>query len=223
MSSTPSAVSGPGVDDRLESWKEIAVFLRRDIRTVQRWEKSESMPVHRHVHDKLGSVYAFKSELTEWQRQRSGTESAADAELPVEVPEESTAPTEDGPADRPRWWNPLLIAIAVVALAVTVIVIRSQRTESGTAKILVLPFSDLSGDTSQEYFSDGITEELITSLGRQTEGMHVTALGSSLAYKNSPKTARQIGKELNVDYLVTGTDRKSTRLNSSQIPLSRMP
>jgi TolB-like protein/Flp pilus assembly protein TadD len=205
-SSTPSPSVDTPSGDRLESWKEIAVFLRRDIRTVQRWEKSEAMPVHRHVHDKLGSIYAFKSELADWQRQRTGTEAAAVAE-----PESAAQPASpvDGPADRPRWWNPLLIAIAVVALVVTVVVIRSQRTELGTAKILVLPFSDLSGDSSQEYFSDGITEELITSLGRQTEGMHVTALGSSLAYKNSPKTARQIGKELKVDYLVTGTVRRS--------------
>src|SRR5215831_2075173 len=52
--------------DRLDSWKEIASFLRRDVRTAQRWERRESMPVHRHHHDKLGSVYASRSELSEW-------------------------------------------------------------------------------------------------------------------------------------------------------------
>jgi TolB-like protein/Tfp pilus assembly protein PilF len=52
--------------DRLDSWKEIAAFLRRDVRTVQRWEKKESLPVHRHQHEKLGSVYAFRGELTQW-------------------------------------------------------------------------------------------------------------------------------------------------------------
>src|SRR5215813_4542144 len=52
--------------DRLDSWKEIAAFLRRDVRTVQRWEKKEGLPVHRHQHDKLGSIYAFRAELTEW-------------------------------------------------------------------------------------------------------------------------------------------------------------
>ncbi len=60
--------------DRLDSWKEIASFLRRDVRTVQRWEKKEGLPVHRHVHDKLGSIYAYRNELTEWfnARQQSG-------------------------------------------------------------------------------------------------------------------------------------------------------
>lgn len=44
-------------------WKEIARYLKRDESTVQRWEKRESMPVHRHVHDKRGSVYAYRAEL----------------------------------------------------------------------------------------------------------------------------------------------------------------
>ena len=58
-------------DDRLDSWKEIAAYMRRDATTVQRWEKREGMPVHRHVHDKLGSVYAFRTELDAWARSRS--------------------------------------------------------------------------------------------------------------------------------------------------------
>ena len=53
-------------DDRLESWKEIAAFLKRDVSTVQRWEKREGLPVHRLPHDKLGSVFAFKPELDAW-------------------------------------------------------------------------------------------------------------------------------------------------------------
>src|SRR6516164_362831 len=56
--------------DRLDSWKEIAAFLRRDVRTVQRWEKKEGLPVYRHQHEKLGSVYAFSPELAEWLNTR---------------------------------------------------------------------------------------------------------------------------------------------------------
>src|SRR5215813_4884186 len=65
--------------DRLDSWKEIAAFLRRDVRTVQRWEKKEGLPVHRHQHDKLGSIYAFRAELTEWfhTRQQSAPVAAS--------------------------------------------------------------------------------------------------------------------------------------------------
>ena len=60
---------GPN-EGRLDSWKKIAVYLKRDITTVQRWEKREGMPVHRHLHDKMGSVYAFQSELDAWMHAR---------------------------------------------------------------------------------------------------------------------------------------------------------
>jgi hypothetical protein len=54
----------------LDSWKEIAVFLRRGVRTVQRWEVTEGLPVRRHDHMKRGSVYALRSDLTLWIRTR---------------------------------------------------------------------------------------------------------------------------------------------------------
>jgi hypothetical protein len=58
-------------EERLDSWKEIAAYLNRDVTTVQRWEKREGMPVHRHLHDKRGSVYALTSELQAWRGSRS--------------------------------------------------------------------------------------------------------------------------------------------------------
>ena len=56
----------PPSGKRLDSWKEIAVYLNRDVSTVQRWEKKEGLPVHRHMHDKLGTVYAYPSEIDAW-------------------------------------------------------------------------------------------------------------------------------------------------------------
>ena len=50
----------------LESWKEIAAYLKRDVRTVKRWEKSEGLPVRRHLHQARSSVYAYPSELDAW-------------------------------------------------------------------------------------------------------------------------------------------------------------
>ncbi len=58
------------LEDRLDSWKEIAAHLNRDVTTVQRWEKREGMPVHRHLHDRMGSVYASRAELDAWARSR---------------------------------------------------------------------------------------------------------------------------------------------------------
>ena len=56
--------------DRLDSWKEIAAYLRRSVRTVTRWEREEGLPVHRHLHSKSGSVYAYKAELDAWWTNR---------------------------------------------------------------------------------------------------------------------------------------------------------
>jgi hypothetical protein len=67
--------------ERLDSWKEIAAFLRRDVRTVQRWEKKEGLPVYRHQHEKLGSVYAFRPELAEWLNTRQPTSASASASV----------------------------------------------------------------------------------------------------------------------------------------------
>jgi len=60
--------SEPG--ERLEGWKQIAAYLKRDVRTIQRWETAEQFPVRRQMHRKLGSVLAFKDELNRWVEQR---------------------------------------------------------------------------------------------------------------------------------------------------------
>lgn len=56
---------------RLDSWKGIAHYLNRNVRTVQRWEMLEAMPVHRHCHDTGHSVYAYKQEIDAWRSNRS--------------------------------------------------------------------------------------------------------------------------------------------------------
>src|SRR5262245_33925436 len=75
----PAAVPDVAPEGRLDSWKEIAAYLSRGIRTVQRWEREEGLPVHRLVHDKRGSIYARKDELAAWwdSRRRTLTNPAA--------------------------------------------------------------------------------------------------------------------------------------------------
>ena len=64
----------PGLpDDRLDSWKEIATYLGRGVRTVQRWEREEGLPVHRLTHEKRGNVYARREELAAWWESRRRT------------------------------------------------------------------------------------------------------------------------------------------------------
>ena len=114
-------------EDRLDSWKEIAAYLNRDVTTVQRWEKREGMPVHRHVHERRGSVYAFQAELAEWAHNRSRS-----------VPEDNTvaspnpsafAPPSLAPeGTRTRWKIILALTAAGVAAALG-ITFWLQKTE----------------------------------------------------------------------------------------------
>src|SRR5580700_2477561 len=72
----PSAPAASGAtpvmqSDRLDSWKEIAAYLKRGVTTVQRWEREEGLPVHRQQHDSLGSVYGYKQELEAWRQERA--------------------------------------------------------------------------------------------------------------------------------------------------------
>ena len=113
----------PKLDGRLDSWKKIARYLKRDVSTVQRWERREAMPVHRHLHDKLGSVYAYRSEIDQWWAGRAarlthepivGRESAAKS-IANDVAG-STVPTSPAPAGGSRaWW--LVMGMAAMAVA----------------------------------------------------------------------------------------------------------
>src|SRR5579884_1673110 len=58
-------------DTRLNSWKEIAEYINRDVRTAHRWER-DGLPVHRLMHEKGASVYAEPAEIDEWLAKRSG-------------------------------------------------------------------------------------------------------------------------------------------------------
>jgi Tol biopolymer transport system component len=113
-------------EDRLDSWKEIAAHLNRDVTTVQRWEKREGMPVHRHLHDRMGSVYASRSELDAWMLSRNlrpAQESANDAalpDLPAPLPDLAEA------VSRTRW---RLILPLIAAALVVVVALWLQRTE----------------------------------------------------------------------------------------------
>src|SRR5688572_31154828 len=122
MHARADEVSEQGVGDRLESWKEIACYLGRDIRTVYRWETDEGLPVYRHLHKKRGTVYAYRSELGVWRTSRGSLQA---------------------------------------------------RSAARRVMLAVLPFANLSGHPEQDYFSDGLTEEVLAQLGR----LHPERLG----------------------------------------------
>ena len=101
------------LDDRkLDSWKEIADYLDREVRTVQRWEKTENLPVHRHEHQKKSTVYAFTSELDDWRndRQPKDDPEADEAWVPESVDADDASPAASPLARRVASSEPIRIS-----------------------------------------------------------------------------------------------------------------
>src|SRR5881398_520806 len=85
---------------------------------------------------------------------------------------------------------------------------RITPMKNDRPSIAVLPFNNMSGDPEQEYFSDGITEDIITDLSK-VSGLSVIARHSSFSYKGKPLKVQQIGRELGVDFMLEGSVRKA--------------
>ena len=203
--STPSATRPDApTAERLDSWKDIASYLKRDISTVQRWERREGMPVYRHQHDHRGSVYAIRSELDRWIASRSvAVESAGTVELSDAA---SGQPTRSGPQHRS--WRPMAAAAVVVVLALGFGISRvwrlAQQGPPGIRSIAVLPLQNLSGDDSQEYFADGMTEAVIGYL-TSIRGLHVISRTSAMQFKGTQQSVPEIARKLSVDAIVEGS------------------
>src|SRR5258708_31754751 len=186
--------------ERLDSWKEIAAYLKRDERTVRRWER-EGLPVHRHMHKKQASIYAHKAEIDVWWnngRQR-------------------LEPAEPTPASKPfrLWLLAGLVAAGVLALvAFSAIRLRerflgrSDGTQPVSHSLAVLPLENLSRDPDQEYFADGITEALTTELA-QISSLKVISHTSAVQYKGTKKALPRVAQELSVDAVVEGAVQRS--------------
>ena len=105
-----------------------------------------------------------------------------------------------------------LCALALVAYVLVDRPARGVRPATDRVALAVLPFENLSGDSSQEYFSDGLTEEMTTQLSTvNPRGLGVLARTSAMRYKHTAKGAGEIGKELRVDFLVEGSVRRENQ------------
>jgi TolB-like protein/cytochrome c-type biogenesis protein CcmH/NrfG len=222
----PGPEGSPLPEKKLVSWKEIAVHLGREVRTVQRWEKTEGLPIHRHEHQKKSTVYAYASELDAWFKKRqpvddpeadaafvpdpdtvetNSTTGNGDPVVPIPVP----LPVEPPPASTGK-------RIAISAAAVAMLCLLSYGVyrwfhAAGAApdkiRLVVLPFANLSGDPKQDYFSAGLTDEMITRLGSlDPQRLGVIAATSSTALSGKP--LGEIGRALNVQYALEGSVRR---------------
>jgi TolB-like protein/Flp pilus assembly protein TadD len=201
-------------DERLDSWKEIAAYLKREVRTLHRWEAQEGLPIRRHLHMERGSVYAYKSELDSWLNHRRT----------MLEPPTPTAETRGRP-DRLRVASVIVCLVFVIAVSAYLVGRRLwlQHEQARRVMLAVLPFENLSGQPEQDYFSDGLTDELITELGG-LEPVHlgVIARTSAMQFKHATKNASQIGHELGVDYILEGTVRREGNLVRVAVKLVRV-
>jgi TolB-like protein/Tfp pilus assembly protein PilF len=212
--------------DRLDSWKDVAAYLKRDVSTVQRWERREGLPIHRQQHDKLGSVYAFRHEIDAWRATRARLE-----EPPPEVspPGDKTSASEPetrfegggvpGPGvsqsqhHRSRRFAVMGIVAVVTALigwsAWRLTGTESTGTRPEIRSIVVLPLDNLSGDVTQEYFAAGLTEEITARLA-QLKSLRVVSRTSAVSLRERKVPVLTIARELDVDGVVEGSVRRES-------------
>jgi TolB-like protein/DNA-binding winged helix-turn-helix (wHTH) protein/Flp pilus assembly protein TadD len=141
---------------------------------------------------------------------------ASEKEVRLEIPAQSSkpAPTHSRRAISRR----TVFLISALAFATTLLFFfaaRGRRSRTVSAQpphqtmLAVLPFENLSGDPNEDYFSDGLTEELITQLGSLSpDQLGVIARTTSMAYKRTSKSAQQIAAELGVDYILESSVRR---------------
>jgi TolB-like protein/DNA-binding winged helix-turn-helix (wHTH) protein/tetratricopeptide (TPR) repeat protein len=126
---------------------------------------------------------------------------------------QGTGPTVAPATPKRRLWSmrPVIVALALV-LSLSILAVwlfRSRgRAPTGIRSLAVLPLDNLSADNSQNYFADGMTDELITDLA-QISALRVISRTSIMVYKGARKPLPQIARELNVDAVVEGTVLRS--------------
>ncbi len=171
---TGASSSVKPVEDRLDSWKEIAAYLNRDVTTVQRWEKREGMPVHRHLHDSVGSVYASRAELDQWVRSRNlreAPENAGDVASSSKLP---TPPDTRIAASKPGWM--LLFRLAAIGIVAIGVGLWLQRSEyfwrSRSPRLGFSPLRTLKGSRRPPPFPVTVTSSRFspTAMDRRTSG-----------------------------------------------------
>src|SRR5229473_2142093 len=210
------ATSGPKgstlPDKKLDSWGEIASYLGREVRTVQRWERTEGLPVHRHEHKKKSTVYAYAGELDAWIKQRQPKDDPeADAAFvpdPETVDANSTAGRVDPIAPSPA---PVRIAVASAAVAILCFLsygayrwFRVQPATPDKIRLVVRPFANLSGDPKQDYLSAGLTDVITTQLGR-LDPEHLRVIAPTSAKVMSGRPIAEIRQKLEVQYILEGS------------------
>jgi TolB-like protein/DNA-binding winged helix-turn-helix (wHTH) protein/Tfp pilus assembly protein PilF len=118
-----------------------------------------------------------------------------------------------------RYAVPIAVVLVVIAASVGSRLIRPRMSRPGIRSLVVLPFQNVSGDLTQDYLADGVTDLLITHLAR-LDSIRVISRTSAMHYKNSHQKLPEIARELDVDAVVEGTVSKTgdhVRINAQLI------
>lgn len=201
---------------RLDSWKEIAAFFDRDIRTVQLWEKKEGLPVYRHEHAGRPTVYSYREELDSWLRTRTHAKAAPAPEPPIAdtaapIPPVVAAVRLEG---RSRLLLPLLAVIALSTATITVLSVRHrahpQPPPLSTGMLAVLPFEDLTPSAGKapaagpsDFVVDGLTDDVITDLGRSGQLPVISRL-SVMQFHGQSESLPSIAAKLHATTVLEG-------------------
>ena len=161
-----------------------------------------------------GYRFAQKVQVVEEEEDKLVVESHSRTRMVIEEEDSTGARLALAPG-KTRFRKVVAAAVAAGLIVAGYLVWRqygSQRTaNAGRIMLAVLPFQNLTGDPDQEYFADGITEEMITKLGQlHPEQLGVIARTSVMGYKHSDKRLDQVGRELSVQYVLEGSLRRTT-------------
>lgn len=192
-------------EPRLESWKEIAAYLRRDVRTVQRWERSDGLPIRRHQRAHRPIPYAYKAELDAWWTGRAGAGGSA----------ETAAEAGASHGLRHRLVPVVIATLAIAAAAAAFWAVRTRPSTGSPSgampepkSVAVLPFADLTEGMTHEEFADGMAEEIINRLNT-VPGYRVPAPTSTFYFKNKAVPVAEIAGALRVAFVADGSVRRS--------------
>ena len=203
LTPTPSA-------DRLDSWKAISTYLTRDIRTAQRWEKHDSLPIHRHSNSKHGAVFAFKSEIDLWWK--------SDHHPSEPAPEEPT------PSNQPQLnhhtsylrgaiYALIFIVVLMASSEIRHLIFRTAIPPASTPQsmtLAVLPFENLSSDVSGPQFAGRLARSIAHSVGNE-HNMQVISVSSDIPYIATRESLHEVALNLHSQAIIRGTVQYSGR------------
>ncbi len=181
--------------DILNSWKEISYYLDRNVRTCQRWKIELKLPVHRiDKNSQHSKVFAYKSEIDQWLKKKAESK---------EIKKTSFLEY--------KWSVISLISVLGLLSVIFLFLFLTNRISISPQpeylSFAVLPFESLNPAQQDEYFSAGMTNEIINKMTMLNELKVIPAVSIS-KYNNSSRDPKQIAEELSVDYILVGKIKK---------------